>query len=256
MSRHIASRILLEFTRSRRALWLWLVFPVSMLVLFGWVRTDSLGGIGPAFAFTAPGILVGAALFFSCLGGSVSIIVGEKERGTLRRLGASPVGPRQYFTGLALAHVVVAFGQAVLVYGITYLVGGRIEGSVPGSLLVLMLCATTYVGAGFVIGTRYASGTEEVNGMVAGVGVPLLVLGGTFFSTDLLPPVLLGVARLNPVFHMNRAFTAVARGQAGISDAWPSILALGAFTAAAVWVAGRRIGGEAAFAGDSGATEP
>jgi ABC-2 type transport system permease protein len=251
MSRHIASRMLLEFTKSRRVLWLWVVFPVSMLVLFGWVRTESLGGIGPAFAFTAPGILVGAALFFSCLGGSVSVIVGEKERGTLHRLRASPVGPRQYFAGLTLAHVMVAVGQAVLVYGITFVVGGRIEGSVWASFLVLVLCATTYVGAGFIIGTRYASGTEEINGTVAGVGVPLLVLGGTFFSTDLLPPVLLGIARLNPVFHMNRAFTAVARGQAGLFDAWPSVLALGAFTAAAWWLAGRDAEAEPAFENES-----
>jgi ABC-2 type transport system permease protein len=224
-----------------------------MLVLFGWVRTESSGGIGPAFAFTAPGILVGAALFFSCLGGSVSVIVGEKERGTLRRLGASPIGPRAYLAGLTLAHVVVAFGQAVLVYGITYLVGGHIEGSVPGSLLVLMLCATTYVGAGFLIGTRYASGTEEINGMVAGIGVPLLVLGGTFFPTDLLPSVLVGIAHLDPVFHMNRAFTAVARGQTGIIDAWPSLLALGAFTVTTAWVAGRDPRAKDAFEADSSA---
>lgn len=248
--------MLLEFTRSRRVLWLWVVFPISMLVLFGWVRTEPSGGVGPAFAYTAPGILVGAALFFSCLGGSVSVIVGEKERGTLRRLRASPVSPRQYFAGLALAHVVVALGQATLVYGITYMVGGRIEGSLPGSLLVLVLCATTYVGAGFMIGTRLASGTEEVNGTVAGVGVPLLVLGGTFFSTDMLPPVLLKVAQLNPVFHMNRAFTAVARGQTGIADSWPSVVALGVFTVAATWVAGRDTDGGVAVDTDSEGTAP
>lgn len=248
--------MLLEFTRSRRVLWLWVVFPVSMLVLFGWVRAESLGGIGRSFAFTAPGILVGAALFFSCLGGSVSVIVAEKERGTLRRLWASPMGPREYFGGLVLAHVVVALGQAVLVYGITYLVGGRIEGSVGGSVSVLMLCATTYVGAGFIIGTRYASGTEEINGMVAGIGVPLLVLGGTFFSTDLLPPVLMDIARLNPVFHMNRAVTAVARGQTGIGEAWPSVVALCVFTVAAAVVAGRRNHLQAPSGTDATATPP
>jgi len=244
LSWHIASRMLLELARSRRVLWLWVVFPVSMLVLFGWVRIESSGGIGPAFGFTAPGILVGA----------VSVIVGEKERGTLRRLGASPVGPRQYFAGLALAHVVVAMGQAVLVYGITYLVGGRIEGSVLGSLSVLVLCATTYVGAGFIIGTRFATGTEEINGTVAGVGIPLLVLGGTFFSTDLLPRVLLGVAQLDPVFHMNRAFTAVARGQAGIVDAWPSLVVLGVFTAASAWMAARDPFGEGVSTTDAEAS--
>ena len=90
-SLHLAGRMLLEFTRSRRVLGLWVLFPVAMLVLFGWVRAEEAGGLGPAFAFTAPGILIGAALFFSCLGGPVSVIVGERERGTLRRLLASPM---------------------------------------------------------------------------------------------------------------------------------------------------------------------
>ncbi|MGD8279488.1 MAG: ABC transporter permease, partial [Gemmatimonadota bacterium] len=90
-SLHLARRMLVEFTRSRRVFGLWVLFPLAMLLLFGWVGTEEAGGRGPAFAAVAPGILVGAALFFSCLGGPVSVIVGERERGTLRRLLASPM---------------------------------------------------------------------------------------------------------------------------------------------------------------------
>lgn len=238
-SLHLAGRILLEFTRSRRVLGLWVLFPLAMLLLFGWVRSEDLGGFGPAFAFTAPGILIGAALFFSCLGGPVSVIVGERERGTLRRLLASPVTGGQYFLGLTLAHVAIAFGQAGLVYGITYLVGGRFAGSVVGALLILLLCTAAYVGVGFILGTRYASGAEEINGTVAGVGVPLLVLGGTFFPADTLPPPLYAVTQLNPVFHMNQAFRAVAREHVGMGEVWPSVLLLSAFTVGAVWIGSR-----------------
>jgi ABC-2 type transport system permease protein len=236
---YLAGRMLLEFTRSRRVLGLWVLFPLAMLLLFGWVRSPEMGGLGPAFAFTAPGILIGAALFFSCLGGPVSVIVGERERGTLRRLLVSPMSGGQYFLGLTLAHMAIALGQAALVYGLTYLVGGRFSGSLLGGLFILMLCTGAYVGVGFIIGTRYASGAEEINGTVAGVGVPLLVLGGTFFPADMLPPSLYAAAQLNPIFHMNRAFTAVARGEAGIGEVWPNVLLLVGFTAFAVWMGGR-----------------
>jgi ABC-2 type transport system permease protein len=231
--------MLLELSRSRRVLGLWILFPVAMLLLFGWVRVESLGGMGPALEYTAPGILIGAALFFSCLGGPVSIIVGERERGTLRRLLASPLTGGQYFIGLTVAHVAIAMGQAGLVYGITYAAGGRFAGSLPWGVLVLLLSTGAYVGVGFIIGTRFASGAEEINGTVAGVGVPLLVLGGTFFSADALPPLVYAAAWLNPVFHMNQAFTGVARSQVGMGDVWPSVVLLGVFAVGSVWLGAR-----------------
>lgn len=238
-SLYVAGRILLELSRSRRVLGLWVLFPLAMLVLFGLVRVEERGGLGPAFEYTAPGILIGAALFFSCLGGPVSVIVGERERGTLRRLMASPLTGGQYFLGLALAHVAIALGQAGLVYGVTYALGGRFAGSVAWGVLVLLLSTGAYVGMGFVIGARFASNAEEINGTVAGVGVPLLVLGGTFFSAEALPPVLYALDWLNPVFHMNQAFTGVARSRVGMSEVWPSVVVLGLFAVGSVWMGSR-----------------
>lgn len=213
----VAGRILTEFRRSRRTFALWIVFPAAMLVLFGWVGADELG-VGPAFALTAPGILIGAGLFFSCLGGPVSVLVGERERRTLRRTLVAPLDGSAYLAGLVLAHLAVAAGQVVLVYGITYAVGGRFAGSLPLGAAILVLTVVAYVGLGVFFGTRIARSAEDANGAVAGIGVPLLVLGGTFFSTDRLPPVLHALAQLDPVYHMNEAFKGVARGDAGLHD--------------------------------------
>jgi ABC-2 type transport system permease protein len=95
------------------------------------------------------------------------------------------------------------------------------------------------VGTGFVIGTRVASGAEEINGTVAGLGVPLLVLGGTFFPADMLPPALHAAAQFNPVFHMNQAFKTVALEPAGIAETWPNELLLAVFTVVAMWMGAR-----------------
>jgi ABC-2 type transport system permease protein len=45
---------------------------------------------------------------------------------------------------------------------------------------------------------------------VAAIGVPLLVLGGTFFPPSVLPPALLRIATLDPIYHMNEALRAVS----------------------------------------------
>lgn len=210
----VARRVLLELARNPRLVFFWAWFPASMLILFGWVYAGERGGIGPSFSWTAPGILIGAAMFFSCVGGPAAILVGERERKTLRRLQLTPLSGASYFLGVTLAHMVVAAAQAGVTYGITYAVGGSFSGPMGLGLLVLLLSAVSYVGLGFVFGSLLAGRTEEVNGVLAGVGVPLLVLGGTFFPTDLLPPTLLPLARLDPVYHMNVALKSLAHGEA------------------------------------------
>ena len=216
-ARTIALRVLLEMLRARRGLVFWAVFPALMLLLFGLIYA---GGVGTAESFdhTAPGILIGAALFFSCLGGPVTVMVGERERKTLRRLLFSPLRPSSYFSGIVLAHCAVAFGQAIVVYGIAMLFGGRYRGSVPLGLLILLLSVCSYVGMGFFFGARFSKRTEDVNGPVAAFGVPLLVLGGTFFPPEMLPPFLLRLAYLDPVYHMNSALRPVSALGAGWNE--------------------------------------
>ena len=92
----IARRILTEYLRQRRTLIFWAVFPALMLLLFGLIYGNNPSMPG-SMDTTPAGILIGAALFFSCLGGTVSIIVAERERRTLRRLLVSPLSPRSLF---------------------------------------------------------------------------------------------------------------------------------------------------------------
>lgn len=205
----VANRILIELVRMRRSLIFWIVFPTLMLLLFGLIYA---GGTGTTRSFdsTAPGILIGAALFFSCLGGPVALIVAERERRTLRRLLLSPLKPISYFFGIVAAYLIIAFGQTGVVYGIAFLFGGRFHGSLLLGLLIIVLSVFSFVGAGFFFGARFTKRTEDVNGPVAAFGVPLLVLGGTFFPVSILPPYLLALAYLDPIFHMNQAMKGVS----------------------------------------------
>ncbi|MBT8397723.1 MAG: ABC transporter permease [Gemmatimonadetes bacterium] len=217
----VARRILTELWHTRRSLVGWAVFPALMLLLFGLIYADGVGGTPDSFNLMAPSILIGAALFFSCLGGPIAALVAERERNTLKRLLLSPLGGTEYFIGVTLAHLVIAAGQVVIVYGIAFAFGGRFLGSLPLGVLIVALSVTSYVGVGFFFGSRFAKRTEDVNGPVAAIGVPLLVLGGTFFPPSMLPPYLLSLAHLNPIFHMNEALDPVSAdglGWAAVQD--------------------------------------
>lgn len=232
----VAVRILTELGRSRRVLALWVVFPAAMLLLFGSVRADDRG-LGEALTATAPGILIGAGFFFSCFGGPISVLVAERERGTLRRLLVSPLPGSAYFLGVVLAHLTIAAAQVALVYGITIASGGGFRGSLLTGAIILLLSVLAYVGLGFLAAGRVARAAEDVNGIVAGIGVPLLVLGGTFFPSEMLPRFLRALAQADPVFHMNEAFRAVAVGSGAerVEDnlLLLAVLALGAMTVGA-----------------------
>jgi len=205
----VARRILREAVRTRRTLFFWVLFPALMLLLFGSVYASGDGGMGQSFSRVAPGILIGAALFFSCLSGPLTVIVGERERRTIRRLLVSPLSGSAYFLGVLWAHIIIAFGQAAVIYGITLSVGGEFHGDLWLGATIIILSVAAYAGIGVMFGAFLAKRTEDATGPVAAIGVPLLVLGGTFFSIDLLPPFLLRLAQFNPIFHMNKAMRAV-----------------------------------------------
>jgi ABC-2 type transport system permease protein len=88
----IAQRILVELIRRGRSLILWGIFPILVLLLNGYIMAEK-GKIelAEAMALATPPTLVGAALFFSCLGGTVATVVAEREQQTIKRLFLSPL---------------------------------------------------------------------------------------------------------------------------------------------------------------------
>lgn len=206
----VAQRILIELFRRRRSLIFWSVFPISVLLLNGLILAERLKiSTADAFAQAAPPTLVGAALFFSCVGGAVATVVAEREQRTLKRLFLSPLSGLSYFVGIFLAHCVIGFGQSLLLLALVLVLGGTFSGSLGFGSLVILLCILGYVGVGFLLGTQLARRTEDVNALVASFGVPLLILGGAFLPVRLFPKSLLNLAKLNPVYHMNEGLAGV-----------------------------------------------
>lgn len=241
----VAQRILLELVRRRRSLIFWAIFPVSVLVLNGLILAERTQlSTGDAFKAAAPPTLVGAALFFSCLGGSVATVVAEREQKTLKRLFISPLSGTSYFMGIFLAHSVIGLGQTLVVYTLAACLGAAFQGAWLLSALIIGLSVMAYVGVGFVLGTQFARRTEDVNALVAAFGVPLLILGGVFLPTQLFPDNLLTLARFNPIYHMNEALSGVSAAGADFAAIAPHFWFLLGFASAMLvvgWLSYRRM---------------
>ncbi len=207
----VTQRILIELIRRKRSLILWSIFPISILIINSLVVSERLDMTkAEAFSNIAPSILVGAALFFSCLGGTIATIVAEREQQTLKRLFISPLSGISYFLGIFFAHSFIGLGQTLIIYTVSSFWGGKFKGSLLLGALIIILIITAYVGLGFILSTQLAKRTEDVNSIVAAFGIPLLILGGAFFPADFLPENLLKIAEFNPIYHANQALVGVS----------------------------------------------
>jgi ABC-2 type transport system permease protein len=241
----VAQRILIELIRRRRSLIFWSIFPISVLLLNGFILAERANlPMDQAMESAAPASLVGAALFFSCLGGSVATVVSEREQLTLKRLFISPLSGTSYFLGIFVAHCFIGVGQTLLVYALAAFWGAQFNGAVWLGAVIILLSIVAYVGVGFVLGTQLAKRTEDVNSLVAAFGVPLLILGGAFLPAALFPQNLLDLAQFNPIYHMNEALLRVSAGGETLTEIAPHFQFLSIFAGAMViagWLSYRRM---------------
>jgi hypothetical protein len=70
-----------------------------------------------------------------------------------------------------LAFACIGLMQALIVYAIAAIFGGRFHGNLALGGLSLALRVVSYVGLGFFFGTRFARRTQDVNGPVSAFGV-------------------------------------------------------------------------------------
>ncbi len=223
----VSQRIITELLRRKRSLIFWCIFPVSVLIINGLIIAERAKlSSKVAFENAAPSTLVGAALFFSCLGGSVATVVAEREQRTLKRLFISPLSGASYFMGIFFAHSFIGLGQTLLIYGVAAFWGASFKGSILLGAIIIIASIIAYVGLGFILGTQLARRTEDVNALVAAFGVPLLILGGSFLPTSLFPKSLLNIARFNPIYHMNEALLKVSASGGDVADIEPHFLFL------------------------------
>lgn len=202
----IAQRILLELWRRQVSLVCWVIFPVSILLVNGLILAKpSEVSTAEAFSQSVPPCLVGTALFFSCLGGSIATLVAEREQRTLKRLLVSSLRGTTYFLGVFLAYALIGLGQTLLIYLLAASAGAEFQGSPGLCLLIIILSMVVYVGTGFCIGATLARRTEDVNALVAALGVPLLLLSGALIPIEFFPDTLQQIARFNPIYHMIEA---------------------------------------------------
>jgi ABC-2 type transport system permease protein len=197
------------FLRDRVAAPLALALPVLLVVAFGVIPgirdpDPELGGQAPIELVAAIGVSIALAM----LGLSVlpTVLATYRERGILRRLGATPVHP----VTLLGAQLVVSLVAAVV--SITVLVGvGSVAVGlpVPRQLAGFGLTFVLAVAALFTVGLLIAALAPTARAATAismTLFFPSLFLAGVYVPREAMPPVLQHVSDFTPLGAALQAF--------------------------------------------------
>lgn len=184
--------------------------------------------------------LMGMTLLIIGLGGFGAVLIAERQHGLYRNIKTIDVSPMPFLTGLFASRLVVCYSVAIALVVLSIVVFG-ISMQVNYALLALVITlgCGAFLGLGLMLSTLSPS-ISAFNGIVNVVQMPLVVLGGVFFSISVFPAWLQGIANALPLTQLNSAMRSIlfeSVGFADISQLLPQIASLAAWCVLTLGVA-------------------
>lgn len=207
--------------RNPTAIFMALLFPAALLLMQGLVipGTDSLiGGDDPVFAHLRTiDLFVPIALTVAL--GSVSLtnfpsaIGGYREKGILRRLATTPVGPhRVLFAQVIISASSLVAGAIIAVLAAMALLRAQAPQSVLLVVGIFALAAVEMLALGSLIAAR-ASSAQNANGIGMLVFVASLFTAGVWTPGPMMAESLRQMSGVTPLGAASQALTAGWYGQ-------------------------------------------
>src|SRR5579885_2859626 len=199
-----------EMARTGRTIWQSIVSPVLStslyFVVFGAAigsRISQIDGVSYG-AFIVPGLIMLTLLTQSTMNASFGIYF-PRFIGTIYEILSAPVSGIEIAVGYVGAAATKSIILALIILATSWLfVPIRIEHPF-WMLAFLTLTAATFSLLGFIIGI-WADSFEKLQFVPLLVITPLTFLGGTFYSTHVLPPFWRTVTLFNPVVYLVSGF--------------------------------------------------
>ncbi|RDV02185.1 ABC transporter permease [Undibacter mobilis] len=199
-----------EMARTFRTVWQSIVSPVISTSLYFVVFGAAIGSRiteieGVAYgAFIVPGLIMLTLLTQSTMNASFGIYF-PRFTGTIYEILSAPVSAFEIACGYVGAAATKSIILGLIILATSWLFV-PIQIAHPLWMIgFLVLTAVTFSLLGFIIGI-WADGFEQLQIVPMLIIMPLTFLGGTFYSTHVLPPLWQKIALLNPVVYLVSGF--------------------------------------------------
>ena len=168
-------------------------------------------------------------VFLSCLAGSATLIQARRE-GVVSRMLSGPMSATELVGGQILGRWAIGLFQGGYIMLASSLLFGVGWGSLPLSLLVLMLFSLVASGAAILLGTAMEN-EGAASGAGVGIGMVMAALGGSMFPLELFPDTMRRIADLTPHAWAYQALADITRRGATLVDVLPQLGVLAAMAA-------------------------
>lgn len=165
-------------------------------------------------------------VFLSCLAGSATLIQARRL-GVVARMLAGPMTAGQLVAGEILGRWAIGLFQGGYIMLASSLLFGVGWGSLPLSLLVLVLFSLVAAGAAILLGTMLEN-EGAASGAGVGIGLVLAALGGSMLPLELFPDTIRTVANVTPHAWAYDAFAEIQRRGGTLVDVLPQLGVLAA----------------------------
>jgi len=208
--------------RNRQSIFFTFILPVLFMIL-AWF----LFGVpaGPGYIdFLLPGI-IGISTMGPAIDLTVGVIAGYRASGTLKKIATTPQ------TGLEwdLSRVISGMAAVALSVIVALLLAWLAFGYIPmaNALSVLLVMAGAFMFVGFGMAIAYIIRDREAANMAAfAVTFPLMLISGSIFPVEELPPFLRFISALSPLTYLNDGLrSAMVTGDTG--NAWMNLAIVG-----------------------------
>ncbi len=176
--------------------------PALWLLVFGQVFTRTRAiptGNLRYIDFMAPGILAQSVLFIAIFYGIA--VIWERDLGILHKFLASPTPRVALVTGKALAAGIRGLTQAVIIYGLAWMLGVQLNWNplaLAGVLVVVVLGAAFFSTFSLIIACLVKT-RERFMGIGQVLTMPLFFASNAIYPLSMMPDWLQAVARINPL---------------------------------------------------------
>jgi ABC-2 type transport system permease protein len=148
--------------------------------------------------FMGPGIIIFGLLIL--IPTSARPIVRDKEKGFMSRLLTTPTRPVDFILGYSLSMVGITIAQTIIFIVAAWAIGMNIVGSLWLAFLVFFLTGLCSIGVGMVIASLSKS-ENQAEPFAWLISMPLAMLSGCWFSIEMMPQYLKGLAYAFPYAH-------------------------------------------------------
>ena len=182
----------------------------------------------PYGVFIVPGLIMLAVMMQSVANASFGIYI-PKFIGTIYEPLSAPISPWEMVIGYVGAAATKSIMVGLIILGVSFLLVPVTIAHPFVMLFFLVLTAISFSLLGFILGLL-ARNFEQLNLVPMLIITPLVFLGGSFYSIDMLPPVWQTVTLFNPAVYLISGFRWAFFSTADVSIT-ASLLAISAFSA-------------------------